>query len=361
MDGAHLADEAGRLAAVSALAITDTGAEPQYEHITELARTVLDAPVAAVTIISADKQWFKSVQGLDICESRREDSFCTVTIRRPVPMIVEDALDHPDFHDNAFVIGEPFIRAYAGVPLALPDGHQVGALCVIDFKPRSFSDREIATLEKLARCVEKELALRLQANVDGLTGCLCRQTFFERVERAVKRVREGRTEASLALFDLDHFKRINDTRGHDAGDVVLRTAAAAVMREFSGIGEVGRIGGEEFAVLLPTLGADEALPLVERARERICRLAFPSVPDLAVTTSVGLTPIRMCDDDPVQPFRRADVALYGAKRRGRNRVEVSRHDADIATMPITGVADLVDAHLRDRRTRPGGRSRIGRH
>lgn len=288
--GGHLADERGRLAAVSALAILDTEPESEYDHITELARTVIGAPVAAVSIIAADRQWFKSIQGLEIRESARGDSFCSVTIQRPEPMIVEDAANHPAFRDNVLVVRDPGIRSYLGIPLSLPDGRQVGALCVIDFRPRSFTEREVSALRNLARCVEKEFALRLKTTVDGLTGCLCRQSFFDRVERALGWVRSGRTEAALAILDLDHFKRINDTFGHDAGDAVLTAAAEAMMREFAGSGEVGRVGGEEFAVLFPALGVQDAKAALEAAREGIAGLSFPAFPGLAVTTSGGLSP-----------------------------------------------------------------------
>jgi diguanylate cyclase (GGDEF)-like protein len=347
MDKALPADERGRLAALSALAILDTDPEPEYEHITELARTMLDAPIAAVTIISADRQWFKAVQGLDMCESAREDSFCTVTIQRPEPMVVEDACEHPLFQDNVFVVHEPHIRSYLGVPLVLPSGHHAGALCVIDFRPRTFNEQQVASLRQLARCVEKEFALRLQATLDDLTGCLNRQFFFERVERTLARVRSGQTEASLAILDLDHFKSVNDTHGHETGDMVLKAAAEALTFELAGLGEVGRIGGEEFAVLFPSIAHQRVFEILEDVRRRIASLSFPSVPDLKVTTSGGFTPLRPQDPDPIAAFKRADVALYEAKGAGRNQIISIVDDPSGSHAPSKGVAGLIEARLRD--------------
>jgi len=353
MDKGLPADERGRLAALSALAILDTDPEPEYEHITELARTMLDAPIAAVTIISADRQWFKAIHGLDMCESAREDSFCTVTIQRPEPMVVEDAREHPLFRNNVFVVREPHIRSYLGVPLVLPSGDHAGALCVIDYRPRSFSDQQVAALRQLARCVEKEFALRLQATLDDLTGCVNRQFFFERVDRTLARVRSGRTEASLAILDLDHFKSVNDTHGHEAGDIVLKAAAEALTFELAGLGEVGRIGGEEFAVLFPALPSHKAFEILEDVRQRIAGLSFHSVPELCVTKCGGLTPLRPQDPDPIAAFKRADVALYEAKGAGRNQIISVVDDPTVEHAPSEGVAGLIEARLRDTETAGG--------
>ena len=318
--------ERARLAALSALAILDTDPEPEYDHITELARTMLDAPVAAVTLISAERQWFKSVQGLDQGECSRKDSFCTVTIQQPEPMVVEDALLHPLFRDSALVVGEPYIRSYLGIPLALPSGHHAGALCVIDYRPRTFTEQQVTALKKLAACVEKEFALRLQATIDNLTGCLARPAFFERADRALEHVKSGQTSASIAIVDLDHFKRINDTLGHDTGDVVLKAVAEAMACELAGLGEVGRIGGEEFGILFPDLSHEATVEIMDDVRRRIGEIPFDCAPDLRVGASCGVAPLRKQDKTTLDAFKRADVALYEAKGAGRNRLVVVADD-----------------------------------
>jgi diguanylate cyclase (GGDEF)-like protein len=316
-------DEAGRLAALHRLDVLDTAPEEQFEKIVGLVRTVLDVPIATVTLVDAHRQWFKAQHGMPVSESSRSTSFCTHTVAARAPLMIADATLDPRVSDSPLVVGEPFIRAYLGVPLMTPDGHAVGALCVIDTVPRFFTSAQVAVLAGFARLVVDELELRQIAVTDQLTSCLSRRGFLAAVDSEIERCRRYGRPASLAVLDVDHFKRVNDTFGHAAGDAVLRQLVLRCTTMLRPSDLVGRLGGEEFAILLPETGEDAAIHTIERLRESIERASFEigTADPLTVTASFGLTGF-VFGDRTDGWLERADGALYAAKRGGRNRVAV---------------------------------------
>jgi len=154
-------DEAMRVAALHALNLLDTKPEAIFDSLTSLAAQLFDAPVALVSLIDTDRQWFKSCVGLDGEQTTRDVAFCAYTILRSEVFVVNDALADPRFADNPMVTGEPFVRFYAGAPLLSPDGHRLGSLCIVDFKPRAgLSARDVERLEKLADAVSSLIGMR---------------------------------------------------------------------------------------------------------------------------------------------------------------------------------------------------------
>ena len=152
--------EAERLAALLAYGILDTPPEAGFEHITSMATRLFNVPIATVTLVDANRQWFKSVRGLDVLEGPREFSFCARAMWGDDVMVVPDATLDARFADNPFVTGKPGIRFYAGAPLRTPEGHPLGALCLIDGRPRRFNRTEQQMLAEMASLVEDELLLR---------------------------------------------------------------------------------------------------------------------------------------------------------------------------------------------------------
>jgi len=150
-------DEEDRLAALRALQILDTPAEERFDRLTRLASSVFDVPIALVSLVDADRQWFKSCVGMATTETDRSISFCAHAIRRDETFVVEDAGGDARFARNPLVTGEPHIRFYAGHPVRATDGQRVGTFCVLDVRPRSFSDREREILRELAAVAEAEL------------------------------------------------------------------------------------------------------------------------------------------------------------------------------------------------------------
>lgn len=314
-----LADETGRLAALHRYQVLDTPPEAPFEKITPIVQSVLGVPMTAIALVDSDRQWFKSKQGLDAEETARDLSFCTYTIRAREPTVVEDALSDPRFSGNAMVQGAPFIRSYAGVPLATPDGYNIGSLCAIDIRPRTFSPDQIDLLKNFADLVVAELELRRLADRDVLTGALTRRAFITEAEKEIERFRRYGRPASLVLFDIDHFKAINDSLGHASGDEVLSAVGVCCGRNKRTSDAFGRIGGEEFALVLPETDRDGALQTAERLRALIAGLTPAGDPRLNVTASFGIAQLSAGHRSTADWLRAADGALYAAKRGGRNR------------------------------------------
>jgi phosphoribosyl 1,2-cyclic phosphodiesterase len=158
-------DEDRRLASLRALAVLDTPPESRFDRYTELACAALGVPVAMVTLVDADRQWFKSRRGTPIPETPRDMSVCAHAILGPEILQVPDLLEDPRFADNPAVAGESRARFYAGAPLVLADGSRVGTLCVVDHRPRLLDDGQLATLRELADEVAAELQLAAPAQI----------------------------------------------------------------------------------------------------------------------------------------------------------------------------------------------------
>ena len=153
--------ENARLADLDALGVLDTDAEQGYDDLTRVAAALFDAPIALVSLIDADRQWFKSRVGLEATETAREHAFCAHAIETPgTVMVVPDATLDPRFAANPLVTGDPNIRFYAGAPLVSAQGHALGTLCVIDAKARRAEPRQLEALEALARRVAERLESR---------------------------------------------------------------------------------------------------------------------------------------------------------------------------------------------------------
>lgn len=320
MDDARLRDDAARIAALHRLDVLDTGIEQPFEKIVTLVRTVLAVPIATVTLVDRDRQWFKAHRGLDRQETPRSISFCTHTIQQREPLIVEDAHLDPRFADSPLVAGPPHIRSYAGIPLRTPEGYNVGSLCAMDTRTRRFSPADIAILSNLANIVCDELELRMIAQVDHLTGALTRRGFIEQAEREIARSHRYGRPSTLMMLDVDHFKSVNDTYGHATGDQVLQQIANIAEVTLRPSDVFGRLGGEEFAILLPETGGDEAVVVAERLRQAIADhpMRLPVGGTLQVTASFGIAALAPTLGSVPAWLESADTMLYSAKSGGRN-------------------------------------------
>ncbi len=165
--------EAARLEALRQYRILDTPAEQAYDDITAIAAFICNVPIALISLVDADRQWFKSKVGLDVSETSRDVSFCAHAILDNQVMIIDDAHQDKRFVDNPLVTCAPGIRFYAGVPLITPSEQSIGTLCVIDYQPRSLSDHQKQMLEALGRQVviqleQKRISAQLAEALDKI-------------------------------------------------------------------------------------------------------------------------------------------------------------------------------------------------
>ena len=337
------ADETTRLAALEEMKVAYTPAEERFDRLVRLACRLLNVPIATVTLIDAEVQWFKAREGVTNSEDSRAVSFCAHAILHPEPLVVPDARVDPRFAGNPLVTGDPFIRFYAGHPIQAPDGSHIGTLCVIDREPRTLAATDLESLRDLAGITESELqvtalsatqleligecdALRRKAMLDPLTGLWNRQAIFEVLERELARAARAGEPVAVIVADIDNFKSINDRHGHLAGDAALVDTARRLRQGVRAYDAVGRFGGEEFVIVLAGCDAAAAAKIAETVRHQITSgsIDTPGGP-MAIRVSLGVAstagaPAPRSAHDLVQA---ADEALYRAKARGRDRVEIA--------------------------------------
>lgn len=317
--------EAARQAALEQLNLTGGDFEEAFDRLTRLIRYVLGVKTATFTVVDRDRQFFKSVQGLDTRETPRDIAFCAHAILSDTTMVVEDASKDVRFQDNPLVTGAPGIRFYAGIPIRAHNKMPIGTLCAIDDHPRELMPEQHALLEDLRNILEETLLLRSLSVKDHLTGLFNRRYFDEFFEREMRRGYRSTLPLSVLLVDLDHFKAYNDTQGHQAGDRTLKLVAHQLATQLRRGGDIAaRYGGEEFVIVLPETSATDAAGVAVHLRESIQKLAIPhpSSPERTITVSVGGASIETNEGyllGHAALLGRADVALYEAKKAGRNR------------------------------------------
>ncbi|MCC2973841.1 bifunctional diguanylate cyclase/phosphodiesterase [Massilia sp. IC2-476] len=365
-------DEAQRLAALHATRLLGSAPEETFDRITRTAARLLGVPIALVSLIDKDRQWFKSRTGLDACETPRDVSFCGHAILADEPMVVPDAAQDARFVDNPLVTGSPHLRFYAGVQLYSVDRKKIGTLCVIDREPRELSPGDLDALRDLARMVEqlvyhRQLAMAAQSLSerladetspgkgapsgelawlvahDLLTGLPNRQALLRAIQHSIAAWREDGTPALIACINVDRFKRFNETLGHRAGDeilVALATSLQALLREGD---MLARAGSDEFLVLLHARGEH---PEPERALERISAAANRAVPipggEIALTCSIGTTLLPQDGEDADALLNNAVTAMRHAKAQGRGAIQ--RFTPDLRTEH--GRRLTLESHLR---------------
>lgn len=348
-------NEAARLDALGRLHILDTPPEEPFDDLTRLAALVCGTPMALISLVDANRQWFKSRIGIDSAETPRSVSFCAHAILQEELFIVPDAFEDARFDTNPMVTDDPNIRFYAGMPISGPEGHAVGTLCVLDNKPRQLPEEKQLALRVLARSIAAHFQIRQQleqlrlsefhrteveqnlrvseaslraanarlqqmASTDVLTGLKNRRAFDERLQQEWKLSSRLHRDLSLLMIDIDHFKRFNDTFGHTFGDRILQHVASHLRSSVRESDTTARYGGEEFAILLPATDIEQATHLADNLRKSVAETNFLGQ---TVTVSIGVAADLSVagDAEGCSLVGQADAALYAAKRAGRNRVE----------------------------------------
>ena len=314
--------EARRLEAVGALGILDTSREKPFDRIVRLVKAALGVDTALISFIDAHRQWHKASIGMDERQVPVQETFCRHVVKHEKPVIVPDARKDPRFANSRFVTAENGLRFYAGIPLKTRDGFVVGTLCAIDSKPHEFSRRDLDLLQDFATLVVDQLELRERAMTDDLTGALSRRALYEEGGRLAALASRHRHNLTAIAFDLDHFKSINDTYGHAAGDEVLKIVAKRILRNIRGFDTAARFGGEEFVVAMPDTPLDVAFTVADRIRVKVAEepVTLPDGSPISVTLSAGVAESDPKGDTTADLIERADKALYIAKHEGRDMV-----------------------------------------
>lgn len=312
--------EKERLAALESLDLLNSPRDEGFDRIVRLIQQVFGVEIGLVSLIDAHRQWYQACAGLSGDEVPREDTFCRYVVHNEEPMVIQDATQDSRFVSHAAVTGPEHIRFYAGVPLKTRDGHTIGTVCAIDRRPRSFGRRDLSILQELAGAAMDRIELLQAASTDSLTEALTRRAFKREAEQLIAAALRHRHDLSCLVFDVDHFKAVNDSYGHAAGDEVLKMVAATCRANLRTSDLLGRLGGEEFAVVLSHIGADDAMRTAEKLRAAIAaRFVDGDFGRISVTASFGGSALSMVGRDIETLLAQADAAMYRAKGDGRNR------------------------------------------
>ncbi len=280
-------DEAQRLNALKHLELLDTPPTERFDRITRLACDLFDVPIALVTLVDKDRQWFKSSQGYSTRQTQRNLSFCGHTILSDEVFVVENMRRDLRFADNPMVTGEPRVRFYAGCPIATPDGYRVGTVCVLDKRSRRFGEKDARQLRDLAALVEASLELEGKTWDDEFTGLGNRRTLEREGRGVLRRCSAQALPVSVLYFNLDRLKQINEQHGHAAGDRTIQQFAGALRRAFRERDVKARVDGDEFALVLANAEPDDTYRTLERLDRQLVTIATESRTPL-IEYSVGL-------------------------------------------------------------------------
>lgn len=363
------AKETLRLAKLRDYGILDTLPDAIYDDITALAANICQTPTALVSLVDINRQWFKSKVGLDVSETPRSVAFCAYTIEQSDIMVVEDTHQDDRFRDNQLVTGPPHIRFYAGAPLVTPDGHSLGSLCVLDYEPHHLTESQMQGLRVLSHQVMAQMELclqrqqlaeanqRLEARVkertaslsaslhrllkaqtsllkreaasrhnalhDPLTDLPNRSYFLQRLNQAIQLTHRQPSHRYAVLFiDVDDFKGVNDTLGHEVGDRLLIHVAEQIKQLLRQSDLVARLGGDEFAVLLDDIpDREQAIAAVKRLQEHLKIPAEIGDHKLAIGVSIGITFSTVGYRQAEAALKDADTAMYQAKMEAKRRIQ----------------------------------------
>lgn len=325
--------ESERLAALRRYRQLDRVTEKDFELLTKVAAEICDVPFALISLVDDDHVTSIASIGMPNAILARDEACCSWAILQDGLLEIPD-LSRDQRTARLRLMTENGMHMYAGTSLSTKDGFHIGTLCVLDRQPRSLNDHQRELLSGLARQVMALLDLRAHeqklmealareqylASVDMLTGLLNRRVLFERFDAEIDRSRRYGTPLSMALIDLDHFKMINDTFGHAAGDAVLSSVGEIIKTSIRSSDIAGRYGGEELCIVLPQTTAEGAHALAESLRKQIEEYIISvDGKTIAVTASIGVTTMQTNCKGALQILNAADEALYQAKHAGRNK------------------------------------------
>ncbi|RFB04079.1 sensor domain-containing diguanylate cyclase [Parvularcula marina] len=325
--------------------ILDGSSAYDTNHMARTVALAFRVPMVIAALNERYRAWFSSSHGVSEALDDQVHDLCSLANLADRFFQVEDMAEDQYFSGEKLVSEAPNMRFFAGVPLRDPDGKRFGTLCILDNKPRVMSESDSRLLKSFAGLLSNDICVRSAgryavqdlihaeedkcslydlAVTDSLTGALNRRAFFHLTEREVPRAERHRVPLTAVLFDIDHFKKVNDVHGHAAGDDVIASLSRIVSKEIREEDYLGRLGGEEFGLILPETTPSQAVSLTNRLRQKIKGLTFLGEGgSFSITVSFGVAAIDPGERSVHPALERADRALYVAKRNGRDRVELA--------------------------------------
>lgn len=343
-------NEQARLASLKGMHLLDTPDEEMFDRVTRVAYALFEVPMAVVSLVDANRQWFKSCIGMPERETGRDVSFCSHAILGDDLFLVADALADQRFADNPLVTEPPHVRFYAGYPVRNGEGYTIGTLCILDSQPRQLTVAQIQLLRDLGSWVETALASRQlhraqsqllqeldvvkqQGQVDPLLRIWNREGIGQLFEQELARARQAKGKLSLLRLAVDQYKRL---AGHDAeaADGLLLEVVKRLRRLLPEGSGFGRLEGDELLVVLPGMAGEALLSFCDRLAGGLARGGAVAPPGagsaVAATLSIGAVSVDTCRYREV--FEGSDMltasgqALLMARSVGGGGIEVMHFD-----------------------------------
>ncbi len=311
-------NEPARLAALQATGILDTPADPHFDRLVRMVSVLMDVPVALVSLVDRDRQWFKARLGFDPRETDRNVSFCAHALHSHDLLVVPDAMRDPRFADNLLVTGPVGIRFYAGAPLLLPCGQIAGTLCAIDRRARDITLSERWLLAELAATTvglitlhSTQVQLDRRTRTDPLTGLCTRTAFLDRLAQRLAQESQSGQQAAVLMLDITGVSAINALLGYAVGDALLQVAARALTVALPAGAATGRVGGVRFAAALEFDDPATLAATVHQVERYVAQTLAEAGWHVGVTCAAS--PCAPGQSDSEFALTLADAALLAAK------------------------------------------------
>ncbi|MCU7555395.1 EAL domain-containing protein [Alteromonas sp. ASW11-19] len=305
--------EKERLDALRALELLDTPPESRFDRITRLTRRLFDVPIALISLLDEDRQWFKSAEGLTIKETPRGIAFCDTAIRQDGIFIVEDARQDKRFRDNPLVTGEPNIRFYAGKPLQDLQGHKFGTLCIIDAEPRMLSYSEIKMLGELAEFANSQLTLQQDDVLDEKIGILPRGTYNAQARKIVQICRQLSLNLCAVSVRIMNFGTMERELGEADSENLLRDLNKLLLPFGQFTDLLGRRRYAEVVAMVIAPGKGEELEICDQIHKAVVAWCKEkSKNGIYVDCEIGISTIPPGEDEPYDTLMDNNWQLYAA-------------------------------------------------
>lgn len=262
-------DEASRLESLYKLDVLDTPAEERFDRITRIAQFMFDVPIALISLVDKERQWSKSSAGLPAGETPRYDSFCAHAILQNETLFIPDTTKDERFFDNPFVVGEPYLRFYAGHILKSYDDHKIGTLCIMGPEPRELSQKEKLALRDLGLTTQDALQSLRHEDKDVQTGLYNRRGFLSVTEFMLANCKKLDCHASLIYFDLSNYQSYADSHDKSEELNLLNKFTSILKQTFRSEDILARVDHSRFVALAVHNKDVKVESFIERMKNQI--------------------------------------------------------------------------------------------